>query len=288
MPFLAILLHEWRGLWSGWLVRLWLIAAILGGFLFIAGNWEKTPTAEFIAWMLTPYLVFPWFVVVIMLGISPITGTRLDALADGILSRPVTRYEYLLAAWAARVAVVLTVYLAVVLPAVILVTTASRTVQNDVTFYGVVAALSVVALVLTFLVSLAFLTGTVLRRPMVAALVLVFVWYPISFVMHQFSLEEFSPISLNQSLPTLMRTPWGETVAANDESMSAEDLQRMVEATNFISVLAGSPASQPREENFFDRGEYEDFSLFRVVLGYGIPTIAAIALATLCFCWRDL
>ena len=42
-----------------------------------------------------------------VLGISPVTGARLDALADGILSRPVTRYEYLLASWLARVLVVL-------------------------------------------------------------------------------------------------------------------------------------------------------------------------------------
>jgi hypothetical protein len=61
--------------------------------------------------LLFPYLVFPWFLVVMVLGISPVTGSRLDSLSDGILSRPITRYEYLLAAWAARVTAVLAVYL---------------------------------------------------------------------------------------------------------------------------------------------------------------------------------
>ena len=53
-------------------------------------------------------------------------GSRVEVLADGILSRPITRYEYLLAVWAARVALVLGGFLLVMVPAVILVATANR------------------------------------------------------------------------------------------------------------------------------------------------------------------
>src|SRR6056297_1560379 len=102
MPTLAILGHEWRELWSSWLVRLWLIGTGLLAFLTVVTGWSNQPTAPLIAGLLFSYLIFPWFLVVIMLGITPVTGTRLDALADGILCRPVTRFEYLFAAWAAR------------------------------------------------------------------------------------------------------------------------------------------------------------------------------------------
>ena len=61
-----------------------------------------------------------------LLGISPVTGSRLDALADGILSRPITRYEYLLASWAARVVTVLAVFFLVITPCVLLATFAKR------------------------------------------------------------------------------------------------------------------------------------------------------------------
>ena len=70
------------------------------------------------------------------------------------------------------------------------------------------------SLVLTFLVTLAFFAGTLLRNALLAAVVLVFVWFPVNLVLHTFSLEEFSPISLSQALPTLLRTSWSRGEAA--------------------------------------------------------------------------
>ena len=39
---------------------------------------------------------------------------------------------------------------------------------------------------------------------------------------------------------------------------------------------------------FFERDEYEDFSLLRVLFGYGLPTLAAVGIATISFYRRDL
>ncbi len=149
MPTLAILTHELNVLTTSWLVRLWLVAAVVGTFLVVAGNWASMQSAPAVASVMFSFLVFPWFLVVIVLGISPVTGTRLDALADGILSRPVTRHEYLFAALLARILVVLGVFLVVTLPAVVLIVFAKRPVPADgVTFYGVASALVIVSLVL--------------------------------------------------------------------------------------------------------------------------------------------
>ncbi len=49
MPTLAILTHELSGLVSSWLVRLWLIAAAIGTFLVVAGNWTRMESAPLIA-----------------------------------------------------------------------------------------------------------------------------------------------------------------------------------------------------------------------------------------------
>jgi hypothetical protein len=291
MPTLAILSHELSGLLSSWLVRLWLIASGVTTFLLVAGNWVVTASAPLIAIVLITYLVFPWFFVVIMLGVSPVTGARLDALADGILSRPVTRHEYLFASWLARVLVVLAVFLAVTLPAVLLIVFAKRPVAADgVTGYGVVASLFVVSLVLTFLVTLAFFAGTLLRNVILAAVLLVFVWYPVNLVLHTLSLEEFSPISLSQALPTLLRTPWRTDDAAGQSGTDPADIAALMRQTNqFLSVLSGTatPASQPKG-SFFEQGNYGDFSVLRVTLGYGLPTLMALGLSILLFSWRDL
>ena len=294
MPFLAILRYELRSLWTSWLVRLWLVATAIVTLLTLAASWGQLQTAPFVAALLFPYLVFPWSLVVMVLGISPVTGSRLDALADGILSRPVTRYEYLLASWAARVMIVLGIFLVVVVPVVSILAVAERKVAEDeVTLYGIIASLSVVGLVLTFLVSLAFFVGTLLRRPMLATVVLIFFWFPVNGILNNFSLEEFSPISLNQALPTLLRTPWHTSSTEDSENKAGKTKQEIFAQEWDVVMKAFSgesrPAAKPESDGFYSRDEdYKDFSLLSVILGYGLPTLAAVSLATVCFCRRDL
>ncbi len=290
MPTLAIFTYELRGLLASWLVRLWLVATALLAFFTVAGNWSQQETATLLGMLLMPYLVFPWFLVVVVLGVSPITGARLESLADGILSRPVTRYEYLLASWGARVAVVLAVFLAVMIPAVACVALAKRPVASDsVTFYGVVASLAVVALVLTFLVTLSFLAGTVLHRSFLAVVVLVFVWLPANMVLYTYSLEEFSTASLAQAMPTLLRTSWRPSGNGPATQLTSAESKALARRTDqFISILSGTSPAPASEESFFDKGDYRDMALWRVALGYGIPTCVAWLLSAAFFCWRDL
>lgn len=291
MPYLAILRHDLGTLWASWLVRLWLAATALLTFLMAAANWTQFQDATLIASLLFPYLVFPWFLVVVVLGVSPVSGSRAEALADGILSRPVGRCEYLIATWLARVVVVLSVYLVVVVPAIVVVTLAKRPVREDsVTVYGIVSALFVVGLVLTFLVSLGFLAGALLRKPLLAVVVLIFVWYPISFILSIFSLEQFSPVSLSRAVSTQLRQNWRQSEDEAKAASNMQDMQQFSEQmSNFFSRLSGAPARPKTSKgDFFETKDFEDFSLFRVTLGYGLPTLAAIILATLCFYWRDL
>jgi hypothetical protein len=290
MPFLAILRHDLGMLAGSWLVRIWVAAALLLTLGLAASTWRHFQTAPMISSLLFPWLVFPWFVVVMVLGVNPTTGSRAESLADGFLSRPITRYEYLLAIWAARLLTVLGTYLLVTLPAIAIVAWAKRPVTPDrVTLYGLTAALTVVGVVLTFQVSLAFLVGTLLRRTLLAVVVLLFLWYPANMILHSFHLEAFSPISLNQALPGLLRQPWRESdarAAAGDVEM--EELAR--QATGFLSVLSGgeTDVAPPRRQSFFERDDLPPFSLARVLLGYGIPTLGALGLATAAFCRRDL
>ena len=288
MPFLAILRYDLKTLMGSWMVRLWLAGTALLTLLILLFNWGTLQTSLLIATLLFPYLILPWFLVVMILGIEPVAGSRVEVLADGILSRPITRYEYLLAVWAARVALVLGGFLLVMVPASILVATAHRRAPEDhVTLYGVVASLGVVGLVLTLQVSLAFLAGTVLRRPLLAVVVLLACWYPVmNGILDAFSLESFSPVTLNRALPFLLRQPWRPEAGSRQ---GVGDLATLIQGVeNFTDVFgAPAPPPPPRHEKFF-RGDFHDFSLLRVILGYGLPTLASIGLATVSFCLRDL
>lgn len=290
MPYLAILRHDMRTLWASRLVRLWLATTAVLTLMLALANWSKFQNAPMIASLLFPYLVFPWFFVVVVLAVTPVSGSRAEALADGILSRPVSRSGYLLAAWFARLVLVWAVYLIVIIPVIALVTLAKRPVAEDtVTFYGIATALFLVGLVLTFLVSLGFLMGTLLRKPLLAVVVIIFVWYPISIILSVFSLEEFSPISLAQALPTQLRQPWRQIEEGSKVKIDQEDLNALRSLSNFFSVLSPTKSQpKPSKPDFFESKEFANFSLLRVTLGYGIPTLLTIILATLSFYWRDL
>ncbi len=291
MPYMAILRHDMKTLWCSRLVRLWLGATALLTLLLVASNWSNFQDGTLIASLLFPYLVFPWFFVVVVLGVTPVSGSRTETLADGILSRPVSRFEYLLATWSARVVLVLSVYLVVIIPAIVLIMLAKRPELDDtVTVYGIITALFMVGLVLTFLVSLGFLAGTLLRKPLLAVVVLIFVWYPIGLILSVFSLEELSPISLNRAISTQLRRSWRETDAEAKDKANVQDTEVFSDqVSNFFSVLSGAP-SKPKasKPDFFEGEKFDDFSLFRVTLGYGLPTIASVIMASLCFYWRDL
>lgn len=291
MPALAILRHELGSLWSGWLVRLWLIAAGLLALLSLATSWGQLPTGFLIGALLFPFLVFPWFLIVMLLGISPVTGSRLDALADGILSRPITRYEYLLACWAARVVTVVGVFFLVLAPCVIMAMFADRpkVPPDSVTWFGVFSAVALVGIVLTFLVSLGFCAGTLLRHPLVAAAVLIFGWFLTNLILHNFRLEEFSTISLNQALPTLLRTAWNADDAGANAQVETANTSAVTMVWGFVPVPNQVPPPR-NSDGFFESGEgqYQDFSFWKVFLGYCIPTLAAVGLATWVFRRRDL
>ncbi len=288
MPALAIFRHELRALRGNRLVWTWLVASGVVSLLVMASGWAEMPTSHFVATFWSPFLVFPWFLVAMTLGITPVTGSRAESLADGILSRPVTRYEYFVACWAARVVAVLAVFVITTLPFVIIVAFAKRPVAADaVSLYGVTSAMSVVALVLAFQVSLGFLLGTLLRSTLFAAMVLIFIWFPINMVLTTFELYQFSPISLNQALPTVLKQTWRET--------EEEEIETGIGFGDFVSnplsfggiFVNPSPPPKPEQE-FYGRESFEEVSLFQVLLGYGIPTLLCIALATFCFARRDL
>lgn len=292
-PYLAIMRHDLLDLWQSRLVRLWLVATIVLTLLATMGNWAKLTNAPLIASLMFPYLVFPWFFVVIMLGVTPVSGDRAETLADGILSRPVTRHGYLLATWLARVLTVWGAFAIVTVPAAVTVMLARRPVTDDpVTVYGVLTSVGLVGLVLTLIVSLGFLAGIVLRKPLLAAVVLIFTWYPVNVVLSVFSLEEFSPISLSQAITTQLRQPWKQVEGDPKKVASQQDMEALTrQASRFLSVLSGTPSPAPTptpKANFFDPNQFKDFSVFRVGLGYAVPTLGAVFLAIICFYWRDL
>jgi ABC-type transport system involved in multi-copper enzyme maturation permease subunit len=289
MPLAAIFRHDLRTLLASRLLRFWVAAAAVLTLVWTASAWQQLPSARLIASLMFPWLVFPWFVVVMALGVYPVSGSRADSLAHGFLSRPITRYEYLLGIWTARLAVVIGSFLLILVPAIAVVALANRPAQAEhLTVYGVVAALAVVSLVLALQVSLALLFGVLLQKLLPAVVALLFLWGPVNILLDGLKLEAFSPITLNRALPVLLQQPWRAGQAAALSPVEPEEAVRQLGSTLGAFFGSAPPEPPPRPRGFFERDEYHRFSLGTVLLGYGIPTLAAIGLAIACFCRRDL
>jgi ABC-type transport system involved in multi-copper enzyme maturation permease subunit len=277
MPYLAILQYELHTLYKSRLVRLWAIASGVLTLVLATSNWANFQDAPMIATLLFPFLVLPWFVIVMVLGVTPLSGSNAETLAQSILCRPLTRYEYLLAVWSARTVAVLGIYLVVIVPAVLLVVFAKRPVAEDtVTLYGIASSLAVVGLVLLFQLSLGFLMGTLLRKSLLSVVILIFIWAPINFVLDRYSLEEFSPYSLSQAIPVQLRQPW---------HTSPDDAKNN---TPQVTLTEPEPKKKTDKPGFFESEKFDDISLGRVIAGYGLLTLFAVSLAILCFWRRDL
>ena len=97
-------------------------------------------------------------------------------------------------------------------------------------------------------------------------------------------------MSLSRAVSTQLRQSWRQS---DDEAKAAGTMQDMQQFSeqfgNLLSRLSGAPARpKSTKADFFETKKFEDFSLFRVTLGYGLPTLAAVILAMMCFYWRDL
>lgn len=287
MPTAAMVAHDLKTLSRSWLIRLWVIAAVAMTVLIVLTNWQRLPDSVLISAVLFPFLVFPWYFVVIALGIYPVAGGRIEQVADGILCRPVTRHEFLLAAWLARVILVVGVVLTITTVTSAVVILADRPPAPDgVTMYGLVTGAAVVSVVLVALVSLGFFFGTLLKNTLLALLVMLFVWYPINLVLNTFHLEEISPISLNQALPTMLRATWS---TENDDAIDPSELAELQQqAQAFLQALSGQQPP-PRRRDFFGHEDlYRDTVLWRVFLGYGLPIVVTMTLAVWKFRREDL
>lgn len=133
-----------------------------------------------------------WSTVAILTSAGAVSSEA-GVVADSILSKAVTRYEYILAKFAGRLITVLGVYLLVAVPASYLFLRADVT---DVTRDGVIWGIALVGMVLMLITSLAVTFSTIFNRTMVAIVVTWILWYVVGFIFALLEIEEFSPIHI--------------------------------------------------------------------------------------------
>ena len=200
MPFQAVLTNDLRSMIRSWLVRIWLILIAAQSLFMIAVSLdEETTVAETLAGYLG---LFPlvWSTVVIIVSGGAVSSES-GVVADSILSKAITRTEYVAAKLTSRLMVVLGAFLAATVPVSYIITeNATGPLDNA----GLRWAFILVGLMLTLLTCLSVAFSALFNRTMVAIVLVWFAWYIAGSVTALFNADYLSPLAIIDNLPTLI------------------------------------------------------------------------------------
>jgi len=167
--FLAILRYDLGLLFRSWITRIWiplLVAPAL--FLVVVAANENELASETLAAYVTAVLIPISGLAIAVLGTGAISGES-GVLADGILSRSVTRTEYISAKIVSRLGFAAAVTLAALIPFVYLI---DRYAEPDTSWAGVFVGLVIVLLLLLFLGAIGITLSTILSNVLLSTLIL--------------------------------------------------------------------------------------------------------------------
>ena len=205
--FLAILRYDIDQLARSWLVRSWVALLAIPAFflVIVAANEEELASETLAAYTAAVYAPFS-AIAVGVLAVGAVSGEA-GIIVDSILSKSVTRTEYIAAKIAARLGVTLAIYLLVMVPFSYMI---MRYAVADATVAGVVMGLVMVGSLMVFLATLGITLSTMVQNVLFAVLLLV-VGVLVSGVILQFmGLEWMSTTAVINNLPRTFR---GETPA---------------------------------------------------------------------------
>ncbi|OWK36602.1 ABC transporter permease [Fimbriiglobus ruber] len=155
LPYWAVLQTDLRQTARSWVYRLWVLMTVVvaGGYvLYKVGVHREAGIVQAASVQtgdLLRGLIIGSLGLVALLAVSSISSER-GSVADAVLSRGISRYQYFLAKWHARLVVVLTTF--GVLSSVVLIAH-HFLFDPDLTFIGGLVALAMVAAVLAAVIS---------------------------------------------------------------------------------------------------------------------------------------
>jgi hypothetical protein len=201
----ALINAESVAIQRSWLVRIWVGFALVTSVLpvlFVTDQQEAV--SEVIGAWLSIYFVASAIIAAI-LGAGSIAQDA-EVAADTVLTRAVTRWDYVSAKLLSRLGSVVLVHVAATLP---LLFFARRFGLDDATTGGLIMATLVTGLMLVFVTTLGVAFGTALRN-MIAAVVLIMVVFSAQgFIFDFLNLEFLSSTAVLNNLPVMIRGELG-------------------------------------------------------------------------------
>src|SRR5215468_3582907 len=155
LPYWAVLQTDLRQTLRSWVYRLWVLMTVLaaGGFLLYRVGLHKEAgmfqSAAAQSGDLFRIMVVGSLALVVVLAVSAV-GAERGTVADSVLSRGISRHQYFMAKWHARLATVLLTFWAMALVALV---ACHFLLHERFSVAGSVAALGTVSALLTLVIS---------------------------------------------------------------------------------------------------------------------------------------
>jgi hypothetical protein len=235
LPYWAVFQTDLRQTARSWVYRLWVIMTVFaaGAFLlYRVGLHQEAGMVQSAAVQcgdLFRLMVVGGLALVVVLAVSAVGGER-GTLADSVLSRGISRYQYFLAKWHARLVVVVTTF--AVLAAGILIAgyfLFKSDAESDLTLTGGLAAVLAVAAALCVIVTWGVVIGSLTNGPVLGITVFWLVLYGVGFLLTLMPEPWPSPDRELARLKFVLRGQFNELVLAN-----------LVIASAVLSAAAGA------------------------------------------------
>jgi hypothetical protein len=206
----ALVNAETVAIQRSWLVRIWVAFALLTSVLpvlFVTDDAESVSVV--IGGWLSVYFIASAIIAAI-LGAGSIAQDS-DVAADTVLTRAVTRWDYVSAKLLSRLGSVVLVHFAATLPLLLF---ARRFGLDDATTGGLIMATFVTGMMLLFVTALGVACGTVLRNMIAAVVVIMVIFTAQGLIFDLVNMEFLSSNAVLDELPEMIRgeiSGWEQT-----------------------------------------------------------------------------
>lgn len=207
LPYLAVLETDVVQVFYSWVYRLWvlvMVAAGTGFLLYRVGVYKVTGVVQHASHFLadlTQWTVLVSVALVAVLSASSISGER-GSLADSVLSRGISRFQYYLGKWHGRLLAILGTHVALGLVGL---AAAKMFLHEDIHITGGLAALGISAAMLAVVISLGVMVSALVPNSFAAIAVLWVILYGGGMLLSSLPDGAHSPEWTLEQLPFVLR-----------------------------------------------------------------------------------
>jgi ABC-2 type transport system permease protein len=216
LPYWAVFQEDMRQTLQSWVYRTWVLVCLcsaIGYILYRHGLYHEAGIVQHASNLISDLLrwcVFGSVTLIIVLCAGSISSER-GTMADSVLSRGISRYQYFLGKWHARLATVLGTFLLI---GFLALAGSMFLLHEDLSWTGSLAALVTVAAILGTVISCGVAMSAIFNSTLLGIAVLWLTVYGAGFALLLLPAHYPSPYRVLSSLPYILRGEYNYYVLA--------------------------------------------------------------------------